>query len=136
MFALRTYDLELDNNIVSYNPFVSNYLLSYLLYDKIINYTYTVMCRQEEYCQQFVSEFGYIGRSVVLQDPNGNQIEVSVEKEYGDFFFKDRWMGLLYFYKLILGVWLTISYCDNCLFFIGVINRSRIEIKYMKYTLH
>jgi len=60
VFALRTYDLELDNNIVSYNPFVSNYLLSYLLYNKIINYTYTVMWRQEEDCQQFVSEFGYM----------------------------------------------------------------------------
>jgi hypothetical protein len=38
---------------------------------------------------QFVSEFGYqIGRRVVLHDPNGNQIEVSVKKEYGDIFFK------------------------------------------------
>lgn len=84
---------------------------------------------------QFVSEFGYqIGRSVVLQDPNGNQIEVSVEKEYGDLFFKDGWMGLLDFYNLIVGAWLTISYCGNCLFFIGVTNRSRIEIKYIKYT--
>lgn len=43
-------------------------------------------------------------------------------------------MGLLDFYKLIVGAWLTISYCGNCLCFIGVINRSRIEIKYIKYT--
>ena len=84
---------------------------------------------------QLVSVFGYqIGRSVVLQDPNGNQIEVSVKKEYGDLFFKDGWMGLLDFYKLIVGAWLTTSYCHNGLFFIRVINRSRIEIKYIKYT--
>ncbi|XP_045791435.1 uncharacterized protein LOC123886140 [Trifolium pratense] len=81
--------------------------------------------------QCFVREFGdLIDTHVILQDPNGNEIEVRVLRKCNEMFFEQGWLVLRDFYNLWFGAWLRIRYANPRLLAISLTSRWGIEVPY------
>jgi hypothetical protein len=62
----------------------------------------------------------FIGSYVILQDPNNNQIQVSIERKKNKIYLSHGWTRLKDFYDLGLGGWLTVLYMSPFLFHVKV----------------
>ncbi|XP_045802735.1 uncharacterized protein LOC123896387 [Trifolium pratense] len=80
----------------------------------------------------FVREFGdLIGASVILKDPNNNEIQVRVLKTTSnDMYFEQGWLVLRDFYDIWFGAWLTFTYVNPNLLAISLTTRWGIDVKY------
>jgi hypothetical protein len=67
---------------------------------------------------------------VILEDPNKNQIQVSIEKKNAKIYFARGWTRLRHFYRLGSGGWVTLLYINPTLFQIKVWKITGIEIAY------
>jgi len=70
----------------------------------------------------------------MVRDPNGNEIEVQVERRSNKLFFKHRWYGLKDFYDIDLGGWVVFTYDSPDLMFMTIYNRMDVEIAYPKFN--
>jgi hypothetical protein len=74
----------------------------------------------------------YLNNYVILEDPNKNQIEISVEKRNSKIYFAHGWTRLRHFYRLNPGAWITLLYMNPALFKIKVWRITGAEVTYPK----
>jgi hypothetical protein len=70
----------------------------------------------------------------MLRDPNGNEIEVQVERRTKKLCFKNGWYGLKDFYDINLGGWVVFTYDSPGLMFLTIYNKMDVEIAYPKFN--
>lgn len=71
---------------------------------------------------------------VMLRDPNGNEIEVQVERKIDKVFFKNGWYGLRDFYDIGIGAWVLLTFEAPNLMFMTLYNRLDEEIEYPNHN--
>jgi hypothetical protein len=71
---------------------------------------------------------------VILQDPNRNQIHISIERKGTKIYFTQGWSRLKDFYNIQLGGWLRILYISPTIFHIRVRQITGNEVDYPKET--
>jgi hypothetical protein len=67
---------------------------------------------------------------VILQDPNNNQIQVSIERKKNKIYLSHGWTRLKDFYDLGLGGWLTVLYMSPFLFHVKVRKVTGVDVAY------
>ncbi|WJX83668.1 hypothetical protein P8452_66314 [Trifolium repens] len=81
--------------------------------------------------QCFVREFGdLIGESIILEDPNENQIEVRVDKSSHEWFFVEGWSIIKNAYNILFGPWVTFAYVNSKVLLIRLMTRWGTEVQY------
>jgi hypothetical protein len=81
--------------------------------------------------QCFVREFGdLIGASMILEDPNQNQIEVRVDKSSHEWFFVEGWSIIKNAYNILFGAWVTFAYVNPKFLLIRLMTRWGTEVQY------
>jgi len=75
-----------------------------------------------------------LARYVMLCDPNGNEIEVEVERKIFKVFFKNGWSGLKDFYDIDIGAWVILTFQNPNLMFMSLYNRLDEEIHYPSHN--
>ncbi|GAU15352.1 hypothetical protein TSUD_04210 [Trifolium subterraneum] len=76
----------------------------------------------------------FIRGYVILQDPKGNRIQVTLERKDIRIYLARGWSRLRDFYGLGLGGWVTITYMSPLLFYIRVRKLSGQEVSYPERT--
>ena len=70
----------------------------------------------------------------MLHYPNGNEIEVQVERKNMKLYFKNGWYGLKDFYDIDIGAWVVFTYDNPNLMFMTIYDRMDDEIEYPKFN--